>query len=250
LAELVHHVLRKDFPDLDLDRRARIVLVELADRLLTPFDPKLSANARHSLEQRNVEVRLDQQVESVASDAVVLAGGERIPTETVVWAAGVRANALVDVLGLEQGAGGRIVVDESLAVPGHPNVYAVGDVALIPDGDGATLPGVAQVAIQSGRHAAGQLKRTFGRAGPPKPFHYKDKGIMATIGRRAAVAQFPNGFTLKGTLGWWSWLVLHLLYLIGFRNRLSVMVNWTWNYFTWDRGPRLILWTDRPRPRK
>ena len=249
LAELVHHVLRKDFPGMAIDQRARIVLVELADRLLTPFDPKLSANARRTLEKRNVEVRLDEQVESVAADAVTLAGGERIPAETVVWAAGVRANALVDVLGLEQGPGGRIVVDETLAVPGPPNVYAVGDVALIPDGDGGTLPGVAQVAIQSGRHAAGQLTRTFGRAGHPQPFRYKDKGIMATVGRRAAVAQFPNGFALKGTLGWWSWLVLHLVYLIGFRNRLSVMVNWTWNYFTWDRGPRLILWTDRPRRR-
>ena len=103
LAELVHHVLRKDFPDLDLERRARIVLVELADRLLTPFDPKLSANARHTLEKRGVEVRLDQQVESVAADAVILAGGERIPTETVVWAAGVKANALVERLGLPQG---------------------------------------------------------------------------------------------------------------------------------------------------
>ena len=181
---------------------------------------------------------------------MTLAGGERIPTETVVWAAGVQANALVDVLGLEQGAGGRIVVEETLGVPGHPNVYAVGDVALIPDGQGGILPGVAQVAIQSGQHAARQLTRTFGRAGYPAPFRYRDKGIMATIGRRAAVAQFPNGFTLKGTLGWWSWLLLHLVYLIGFRNRLSVMVNWTWNYFTWDRGPRLILWTDRPRPRQ
>jgi len=160
----------------------------------------------------------------------------------------VKANALGEVLGLELGPGGRIVVDPDLTVPGHPNVYAIGDVALIPGEDGRPLPGVAQVAIQSGRHAARQLKRTHGRAGRPEPFHYKDKGIMATIGRRAAVAQFPNGFALWGTLGWWSWLGLHLVYLIGFRNRLSVLVNWTWNYLTWDRGPRLILRpTDRRR---
>ena len=188
-----------------------------------------------------MEVRLQQQVESMSADDVCLKGGERVPTNTVIWAAGVRANALVDVLGLEQGPGGRIVVDDTLAVPGHPNVYAVGDVAVIPGEDGAPLPGVAQVAIQSGKHAARQLSRTHGRAGAPEPFRYKDKGAMATIGRRAAVAQFPNGFTLKGTLGWWSWLGLHLVYLIGFRNRLSVLVNWTWSYFTWDRGPRLIL---------
>ena len=250
LAELVHHVLRKDFPDLDVERRSRIVLVELADRLLTPFAPKLSANARQTLEKRNIEVRLDQQVASVAEGAVTLADGERIPTETVVWAAGVKANALVEHLGLPPGPGGRLVVEPTLGVPGHPNVYAVGDVAVIPGEDGRPLPGVAQVAIQSGRHAARQITRTFGRAGDPEPFHYKDKGMMATIGRRAAVAQFPSGFTLRGTLGWWSWLGLHLVYLIGFRNRLSVLVNWTWNYFTWDRGPRLILWTDRPRRRQ
>jgi NADH dehydrogenase len=247
LAELVDHVLHKDFPELDLRDRARIVLVELADRLLTPFDPKLSDNARQTLAGRGVTVRLDQQVESIGADEVCLAGGERVPTHTVVWAAGVRANALVDVLGLEQGPGGRIVVEPTLAVPGHPGVYAVGDVAVIPGDDGRPLPGVAQVAIQSGKHAARQLTRTFGRAGRPEPFHYKDKGIMATIGRRAAVAQFPNGFTLRGTLGWWSWLGLHLVYLIGFRNRLSVLVNWTWNYFTWDRGPRIIL---RPARRR
>jgi NADH dehydrogenase len=246
LAELVDHVLERDVPELDLEHRSRIVLVELADRLLTPFSPKLSQNARRTLEKRGVEVRLDQQVESVGPDEVCLRGGERVPAETVIWAAGVKANALVDVLGLEQGPGGRIVVDETLGVPDHPNVYAVGDVAVILGEDGRPLPGVAQVAIQSGKHAARQVSRTMGRAGYPQPFHYKDKGIMATIGRRAAVAQFPNGFTLKGTLGWWSWLGLHLVYLIGFRNRLSVMVNWTWNYFTWDRGPRLIL---RPSPR-
>ena len=250
MAELIHHVLRRDFPDLDLDHHARVVLVEMADRLLTPFAPKLSENARRTLEHRNVEVRLDVQVDAVTADRVVLAGGEEIPTHTVVWAAGVKANSLVDVLGLEQGRGGRIVVDRTLAVPGRQDVYAVGDVALIPGDDGAPLPGLAQVAIQSGRHAARQLERTARGERAPEPFHYKDKGIMATIGRRAAVAQFPSGFTLRGTLGWWSWLGLHLVYLIGFRNRLSVLVNWTWNYFTWDRGPRLILWTDRPRRRR
>jgi NADH dehydrogenase len=247
LAELVDHVLHRDFPELDLRARARIVVVELADRLLTPFLPKLSENARAALEKRGVEVRLDQQVESISPDEVCLKGGDRLPANTVIWAAGVRANALVDVLGLEQGPGGRIVVDPSLGVPGHPDVYAVGDVAVIPGEDGRPLPGVAQVAIQSGRHAARQLVRTHGRAGRAEPFRYKDKGIMATIGRRAAVAQFPNGFSLRGTLGWWSWLGLHLVYLIGFRNRLSVLVNWTWNYLTWDRGPRLIL---RPTDRR
>jgi NADH dehydrogenase len=241
LAELVNHVLQRDFPEMDLRARSRIVLVELADRLLSPFVPKLGEAARRTLEGRGVEVRLDEQVESVRATEVCLAGGQRIATDTVVWAAGVRANALVDVLGLEQGPGGRIVVDETCGVPGHPNVYAIGDVAAIPGEDGRPLPGVAQVAIQSGKHAARQLTRTFGRAGAPEPFHYKDKGIMATVGRRAAVAQFPSGFTLRGTLGWWSWLGLHLVYLIGFRNRLSVLVNWTWNYFTWDRGPRIIL---------
>jgi NADH dehydrogenase len=114
---------------------------------------------------------------------------------------------------------------------------------------GGALPGVAQPSIQSGQHTARQLTRTFGRTGRPTPFRYKDKGIMATIGRRAA-ARFPDGFTPKGTLGWWSLLLLRLVYLIGFRIRISVMVNRTWNYFTWDCGPRLVLWTDRPRRRQ
>jgi NADH:quinone reductase (non-electrogenic) len=245
LAELVTHVLRRDFPGLDLPRRSRIVLIELADALLGSFAPSLRENARATLAKRGVEVLLGEQVASVGPDEVVLASGPRIPTQTVVWAAGVRAGALVDVLGLEQGPGGRIVVDQTLAVPGQPNVYAIGDVALIPGEDGQPLPGVAQVAIQSGIHAAHSVARTFGQAGPAPPFRYKDKGIMATIGRRAAVAQLPSGLKLRGTLGWWAWLGLHLVYLIGFRNRLSVMVNWTWNYFTWDRGPRLILWTER-----
>jgi NADH dehydrogenase len=157
----------------------------------------------------------------------------------MVWAAGVQANPLAKVLGIETGRGGRIVVGTDLRVPGHPEAFAIGDVAASTE-HGDVLPQLAQVAIQGGRHAAKEIVRSLdGR--PPVPFHYRDKGTMATIGRRAAVAELPLGIKLRGTPAWLAWLGLHLVFLVGFRNRLSVFLNWAWNYVTWDRGPRIIL---------
>jgi NADH dehydrogenase len=151
----------------------------------------------------------------------------------------VKANALADTLGVKTVAGGRIEVGRDLRIPGHPEAFAVGDNAQVPGRKGP-LPQVAQVALQSGRHAAREIRRA--RLGlPSRPFHYFDKGTMATIGRRSAVAELPGNIHLQGTLGWMAWLGLHLLYLVGFRNRVSVFLNWSWNYLTWDRGPRLIL---------
>jgi NADH:ubiquinone reductase (H+-translocating) len=242
LAELISHVLRKDFHTLDV-ARARVVLVEQSDRLLAAFSPRSRRYARRTLESRGVEVWLDAAVAEVRADSVHLANGDVLHTATLVWAAGVRAGPLADALGaggVRQGRGGRLVVGADLSLPGHPNAYAIGDVADIDDGRGGRLPQLAQVAMQSGGHAAEQILATIARE-PRSAFTYRDKGTMATIGRRAAVAELAGGRELTGAVAWLAWLALHLLYLLGMRNRVSVFVNWAWNYLTWDRGPRLIF---------
>jgi NADH dehydrogenase len=238
LLELFTKVLRKDFPNLDL-RRARVVLVEMSDRLLGTFAPRLSTRAYRTLTRRGVEVVLGVGVDKVDADAVHLRDGTRIPTRTLVWTAGVEATSLARTMGVAVGPGGRIIVDPDLTVPGHPEVFAIGDIAVSGDGTGGSLPGVAQVAIQGGRHA-GRMIRAQLDGQPTKPFRYRDKGSMATIGRHDAVAELPGGILLTGPIGWLAWLGLHLLYLIGFRNRANVLVNWGWNYLTYDRGSRII----------
>jgi NADH dehydrogenase len=239
LIELFTKVLRKDFPNLDI-RRARVVLVEMADRLLGTFAPRLSSRAYRTLTRRGVEVVLGTGVSKVEPDAVHLSDGTRIPTRTLVWTAGVEATPLTRSMGVATGAGGRIVVNPDLTVPGHPEVFAVGDVAVLVDGQGgSSLPGVAQAAIQGGRHA-GRMIRAQLDGEPTTSLRYHDKGSMATIGRHDAVAELPGGILLTGPLGWLAWLGLHLLYLIGFRNRANVLVNWAWNYITYDRGSRII----------
>jgi NADH dehydrogenase len=249
LSELFEMVMRRDFPRLDI-RAARIVLLEALDDLLTPFRPASRAHARQALLERDVEVRTGTAVASVTDSAVRLTTGEEIPTHTLIWAAGVRANPLADGLGVPTGRGGRIAVGPDLRIPNHPNAFAIGDVAAIDDGTGGQLPGVAPVAIQSGRHAAAEIRAVTTGTRPPGPFRYRDKGTMATIGRRAAVADLPGGIRLSGTIGWLAWLGLHLVELIGFRNRLSVLLNWAWSYLTWDRGPRLIFGPRRTSARR
>lgn len=239
LAELFQVVFRRDFPRLDVGA-ARILLVEALDDLLTAFDRPSRDHARQALVERGVEVRTGTTVEAVTPTRVRLAGGEEVPCHTLVWAAGVRANPLAEALGVPTGRGGRIAVGPDLRIPGHPEAFAIGDIAAVDDGKGGLLPGVAQVAMQGGRHAAAEILRAIAGE-PPRPFRYRDKGSMATIGRRSAVAELPLGIRLSGTIGWLAWLALHLVELIGFRNRLSVLLNWAWNYLTWDRGPRLIF---------
>jgi len=165
--------------------------------------------------------------------------GETIRTRKLVGAAGGRANPLAGLLGLEQTRGGRIVVDETLRVPGHPEVFVAGDMAGATDPEGQLYPQVAQVAMQQGVHAAREVERTLRREAPA-PFRYRDKGQMATIGRNAAVLEMPNGWTATGLLAWLGWVVIHIVNLAGFRNQLSVFISWVYNYFTYDRGPRLI----------
>ena len=239
LAELVERVLVHDFHDMDA-RRARVILVEMTPRLLNAFDEKSASYALRTLKSRGVEVRLGTAVEAVHADHVELRNGERINTRALVWAAGIQANPLANVLGLPQGRAGRVTVDDDFSVPDHPNAFVIGDMADIDDGSGGRLAQLAQPAIQGGKHAAEQILRTIQKE-PRQPFSYFDKGTMATIGRRAAVAELPKGISLTGGIAWLAWLGLHLVYLLGVRNRISVFINWAWNYFTWDRGPRLIL---------
>lgn len=239
VAELIDKVLLQDFHDLDV-RRSRVLLVEQAPVLLGAFSERSQRYARKTLEAMGVEVRTGVAVKRVAVDEVELDTGEVIRTRCLVWAAGVRADDLAGGLNASQGRGGRVTVEPDLSLPGHPNVFVVGDAADIDDGAGGRLPQLAQVALQSGRHAAEQILLTMQRR-PRTPFRYVDKGIMATIGRRAAVAELPGNIHLTGAVAWLAWLGLHLVYLLGVRNRVSVFVNWAWNYLTWDRGPRLIL---------
>jgi len=239
LAELVAVVFRRDYPQMDIGK-ARVILVEARDVLLSPFHARSQQVAAETLSARHVELRLDEAVAEVGPTSVRLRSGETIPAQTVVWAAGVTANPLAAKLGLETTRGGRIVVGPDLAVPEHRGVWAIGDVAAAPGKKDAVLPQLAPVAMQSGHHVARQIGRLLDGK-PTRPFKFVDKGTMATIGRRAAVAELPGGIRLRGTLAWLSWLVLHIFYLAGLRNRASVLLNWFWGYITWDRGPRLIL---------
>lgn len=238
LIELDTMVLRHDYPGLDL-RHARVVLVEAGDRLLPGFHPKLSRQALETLEQRGVEVMLETAVSSVDPRSVRLGDGTEIPAHTTVWTAGVRAHPLAEALGVELTKGSRVLVDGELAVPGQPHVHVIGDMAAAVDPAGALLPQVAPVAMQSADYVADKIRRRM-RGEPVDAFTYTDKGSMATIGRHDAVAQLPGGLRLSGIAGWVAWLLLHLVMLIGFRNRANVLVNWAWNYLTYDRASRII----------
>jgi NADH dehydrogenase len=245
LHELFKHVLVHDFPDLDINQ-AKVVVLEAMDHLLAPFHPSSRQHALDILRKRGVEVRLGQALERATAGEVVLKDGTVIRTRTLVWGAGVRANPLADVLGLEQTRGGRIVVGEDLSVPGRPEVFVVGDIAGAGDGKGGLLPQVAQPAIQEARHTAQNIERTL-KGEPRTGFTYKDKGIMATIGRNAAVTELPSGARFKGVLAWYMWLALHLAYIIGFRSRVAVLVNWIWSYLTYDRHARIIVAVEQQR---
>jgi NADH dehydrogenase len=246
LAELFSVVFRRDYPSLGVSR-ARVVLVEAREALLAPFHASSQRAALDTLRARQVEVRLEEPVAEVTPEHVRFASGEVLSTRTVIWAAGVRAHPLAAALGLPVTRAGRVEVGDDLGVEGHEGVWAVGDVAAPRDHrGGGPLPQVAPVAMQTGAHVARQIGRLLeGR--PTQPFRYRDKGTMATVGRRAAVAELPGRIRLRGTLAWFAWLGLHLLYVAGLRNRLSVLLNWAWAYVTWDRGPRIIFRGGGPR---
>lgn len=239
LSELISHNLAGDFHHLDV-KQARVVIVEMSDHLLPGFSRVSQQRALKALTEKGVEVLFDTKVAKVTDEGVSFEDGSSVAATTVVWTAGVRANRLADVVHGEKGKGGTVGVLPDLTLPGFPDVFVIGDLAAAAGKGGEQLPQLAQVAIQGGRRAAGNIKRTI--AGKPtKPFHYHDHGIMATIGRRSAVAELPGGIRFKGSLGWLTWLGVHLVFLIGFRNKLVVLLNWGWNYVTWERASRVIL---------
>lgn len=239
LAEFWRHIVPRDYRRLAAEP-LRILLVEAGPEVLAPYPAALRGRARRDLEAFGVDVRTGTRVERVTPDHVELAGGMRVPTATVIWAAGIRGAPVAARLGLPTGRSGRLCVDATLRVPGERWVFAAGDVALV---EGAErLPQVAQVAIQQGAHAAENVLRAM-RDEPLLPFRYRDKGSMATIGRSRAVAVLGR-VRLVGHIAWWFWLVVHVVMLIGFRNRLVVLVNWAWNYVTYDRGMRAIVGND------
>ena len=237
LAEISRQSLALDFRHFD-PSSARIILLEAGSSVLSAFPEPLREAARADLARLGVEVRTGAAVTEVAAGHVAV-GHEIIPAETVIWAAGVAASPLGATLGVPLDRAGRVLVEPELTVPGSRNVFVIGDLASLQGVDGKPLPGVAQVAIQMGKHAARNVVRGIEQQ-PYRPFTYKDLGNMATIGRASAVADF-GWLRLDGYLGWLAWLFVHILNLVGFRNRLVVMVQWAWSYFSYQRAIRLIM---------
>jgi NADH dehydrogenase len=244
LAELARHTLRQDFRDID-PATAQIILLEAADRVLPPYPPRLSAKASQALVRLGVTVRTHAVVTDVQAEAVTVRIGdatEIVPCRTVLWAAGVQASPLGAILARATGAAldraGRITVQLDLSLPGHPEIFVIGDLANFPHQGGKPLPGVAPVAMQQGQYVARLIEaRLRGQTLPP--FRYRDYGNMATIGRNAAVADF-GWLRLSGYLAWLAWLFIHVLKLIEFENRILVLFQWAWNYLTRNRSARLI----------
>jgi len=239
LAEIARQT-RAEFRNIDT-RITRIVLVEAGPTILPSFPPVLRDAARRSLARLRVEVRENARVTGVDDDGVMF-GAERLDAGTVLWTAGVAASAVAATLGVARDRAGRVVVERDLSVPGHPEAFVIGDVAAFSDSEGQQLPGVAQVAMQGGTHAARTiLARMRGEAS--RPFVYHDRGSMAIIGRGSAIADI-RGVRFSGPIAWLAWLFLHIFELIGFRNRLVVMIEWATAYFTRQRSVRLITYQD------
>ena len=236
LAELRRYALPVTYPELALDE-TRVVLVEMTDQVLGPFAPRLREYTAKELRDRGVELRMGTSVKEVREDCVLLSDGETLPSAATIWATGVKVHDQVSTWGLPQGRGGRIQVEPDMRVVGHPEIFAVGDVASPQEW---APPQLAQPAIQGGRHAGVQIRRLLAGA-PTEPFRYKDKGTMATIGRSDAVVQLPSGIKMRGFLAWIAWLVLHILFLVGNRNRLATMTNLSVRYFTWPGSQNVIV---------
>jgi NADH:quinone reductase (non-electrogenic) len=237
LAEISRRVLERDFRKID-PSRARIILIEAGPKVLPAMSPESSASARRQLERLGVEVITDSPVTAV-DDRGVSHGGTRLDSRTVIWAAGVAASPLGKALGadVKLDRAGRVIVNQDLSVPGADSVFVIGDLASIKS-DGKPVPGLSPAAMQEGRHAAKNIVRSI-RGEPTLPFHYRDKGTLATIGKAAAVADIA-GLHVSGLIAWLMWLFVHILFLIGFRNRFIVIVEWAWTYVRNDRGARLI----------
>lgn len=242
-AELTRTVLNRDFRRID-PTQARIILIEGSPNVLSFFPPDLSASARRQLEALGVQVRTSTKVQSIRDGEVELGGGEIIRAANILWAAGVAATPLTKKLGVELDRLGRVKVNSDLSLPGQPNVFAIGDMAFVPQADGKPVPGVSPAAMQMGVHV-GKIIRDELRIVEPyatrPPFKYWDKGSMATIGRSAAVA-WVGHFKFSGLLAWLAWLFIHLIFLVGFRNRVAVLMQWAYSYFSYKRSARLITY--------
>ena len=238
LSDLFYNLLPRDYHQLATEK-ARVIIVEMGKEVLAPFKDNLRSYAKEELERRRVEVRLGEAVAQVGPTFVRLKSGEEIQAHTLIWAAGVRANPLADLLGLPQGRGGRVKLNPDLSVPDHPEIFVVGDMGEVAS-DGEVLPQLGSVAMQSGEHVGRQIARRV--AGEPgQPFKYWDKGFMATIGRGAAVVELPNKLTLHGPLAYFAWLGVHLTLMSGMRNRIETLWNWGWSALTHDRAARIII---------
>jgi NADH:ubiquinone reductase (H+-translocating) len=236
IADLRNIALASSYPEIDPDR-VHVALIEQAPALLGPFHPTLRDYTRRQLIKRGVDVRLGTAIREITPSQVVLADGSVLPSDVTVWAAGVAAPDAAGRWGLPQGRGGRLLIGPDLRAAGHDRIFAIGDIALIED---QPLPQLAQPALQMGKHAADQIRRL--EAGQPTvPFRYRDKGTMATIGYRSAVVELPRRVRIHGSLAWLAWLALHLITLLGGRNRISALVNMSWRYLTWRHGGGLIV---------
>ncbi len=248
-AELARTVLRRDFRRID-PAQARIILIEAAPAVLGHMPPDLAESARRQMEGLGVQVRTSTRVNSIQRGEVRLGNGEIIRAENILWAAGVSAVPLTRKLGAELDRSGRVKVNPDLSLPGHPEAFAIGDLALVREEDGQPVPGVLPAAMQMAKHVAriigDELDLGAGRA-PRPPFRYWDRGTMATIGRSAAVAWIGR-LHFSGLFAWLTWLLVHLLFLIGFRNKLAVLLQWAYSYFAYKRGARIITGLPRQPP--
>ncbi len=240
IAEIARQTLAMDFRRID-PRNARIVLVEAGPRLLPAFPPEQSDYVRGVLSKAGVIVMTDTMVTNCDIGGVDL-GPQRLPAATVIWAAGVMASPAAKWLGVEADRAGRTKVNADLSVPGHPDIFVIGDAAAVMDGKGKPVPGIAPAAKQMGQHVGGLIGARIAGRDAGKPFHYRHLGDLATIGRRAAVVQLGR-FRLRGYVGWWFWGIAHIYFLIGIRNRFIVAFSWLWSYLTFQRGARLITHT-------
>jgi NADH dehydrogenase len=248
-AELARHVLRRDFRHID-PRHAKIILIEGAPRILSHLPEDLSKSAARQLKKLGVQIHTGIQVKNISRSEVELAGGKILHGENILWAAGVSATPLTKKLGVELDKSGRVKVNLDLSVPRHPEIFAVGDMALVPDKNGKPVPGVSPAAMQEARHVARIIDAEIdGKTNARTPFKYWDKGTMATIGRSKAVAVVGK-LKFSGFIAWLAWLILHLIFLVGFRNKIAVMIQWIYSYFAYKRGARIIAEAPRETERE
>ena len=245
-AELARTVLKRDFRRID-PTHARIILVEASEYVLSHLPTDLAESATQQLKKLGVQVRTSMRVKDIRKGEVELENGEIIRAENIFWTAGVSASPLTAKLGVELDRGGRVKVNPDLSVPAHPEVFAIGDMALVLKEDGKPVPGVSPAALQMARHVAKTVENDikFGRSNERPPFKYFDKGTMATIGRSAAVAMVGK-FKFSGLFAWLAWLFIHLIFLVGFRNKIAVLLQWAYSYFAYKRSARIIVTTPPP----